>query len=316
MEDIGWTAVTAVAPVAWGATYWVTRHTLPADSPLWGGALRALPAALLLLLVVRRLPRGAWWWRSALLGVLNVGALFALVYVAAQRLPTSLAATVMATSPFALMAAARVLLGQRPRAAALAAAGLGLAGVAVMLGASPTGVDPLGILASATALVASSVGFVLATRWQGEVDLLASTAWQVAAGGVVLVVAAVAVEGAPPPLDGPALAGIGYLSLVATAVAYVAWFTGLRRLPAGSVGLVGLLNPVTGLVLGVLAGGERLTAAQAAGAAAVLLAVVLGQPRRLPRRPSRRLLPGSGSDPRPQPGRSGREDQVASQSAR
>jgi probable blue pigment (indigoidine) exporter len=272
-------AVTAIAPIAWGATYAVTRHVLPQGVPLWGAALRALPAAVVLLLLVRRAPSGPWWWRSALLGVLNVASLFVLVYVAAQRLPTSLAATVMATGPFVLMAVARVLLRQRPHAAALGGAALGLVGVVVMLGASPARVDATGVLASATALVASSVGYVLATRWKDEVDLLASTAWQVAAGGLVLLVAAVAVEGAPPRLDGAALIGFAYVSLVATALAYVAWFAGLRRLPAGSVGLIGLLNPVTGLLLGVLAGGERLTAVQAAGVAAVLGAVVLGQLR-------------------------------------
>lgn len=283
MEDT-WrrVAVTAVAPISWGATYAVTRHLLPAGAPLWGAALRAVPAAVLLLLLVRRAPTGSWWWRSALLGVLNVASLFVLVYVAAQRLPTSLAATVMATSPFVLMAVARVLLRQRPRAGAVAAATLGLVGVAVMLGADPSGVDLPGVAASATALLASSVGYVLATRWKDEVDVLASTAWQVAAGGVVLLVAAVAVEGPPPALDGPAIAGFGYVSVVATALAYVAWFTGLRRLPAGSVGLVGLLNPVTGLAIGVAAG-ERLTAFQAVGAAAVLVAVVFGQPRSGPR---------------------------------
>jgi probable blue pigment (indigoidine) exporter len=272
-------ALTAIAPIAWGATYAVTRHVLPQGVPLWGAALRALPAAVVLLALVRRAPSGPWWWRSLLLGVLNVASLFVLVYVAAQRLPTSLAATVMATGPFVLMAVARVLLRQRPHAAALGGAALGLVGVAVMLGASPARVDLTGVLASATALVASSVGYILATRWKDEVDLLASTAWQVAAGGLVLLVAAVAVEGAPPPLGGAALLGFAYVSLAATALAYVAWFAGLRRLPAGSVGLIGLLNPVTGLVLGVAAGGERLTAVQAAGVAAVLGAVVLGQLR-------------------------------------
>lgn len=82
-------AVTAVAPVAWGSTYVVTRGALPADAPVWGAAFRALPAGLLLLLLVRRLPAGAWWWRSVVLGALNVGGLFVLVYVAAVRLPST-----------------------------------------------------------------------------------------------------------------------------------------------------------------------------------------------------------------------------------
>ncbi|MFF1797479.1 EamA family transporter, partial [Kitasatospora sp. NPDC058263] len=69
--NIRWILVTAVAPVAWGANYYVTREFLPADRPLWGAALRALPAGLILLALARRLPRGAWWWRSAVLGLLN-----------------------------------------------------------------------------------------------------------------------------------------------------------------------------------------------------------------------------------------------------
>ena len=77
-------AITAVAPVAWGANYVVTRQLLPMDVPLWGSALRALPAGLVLLAVARALPRGVWWWRSAVLGTLNVGAFFLLVYVAAS----------------------------------------------------------------------------------------------------------------------------------------------------------------------------------------------------------------------------------------
>ncbi|MGA7147591.1 MAG: EamA family transporter, partial [Microbacterium sp.] len=93
-----WIAITAIAPIAWGSTYVVTRHLLPPESPLWGGLLRALPAGLLVLLVVRRLPRGSWWWRSLLLGALNVGGFFVLIYVAGQRLPSSLAATLMSAS--------------------------------------------------------------------------------------------------------------------------------------------------------------------------------------------------------------------------
>ncbi|MFM2475338.1 EamA family transporter, partial [Burkholderia cenocepacia] len=99
-----WVLVTAIAPVAWGSMYVVTHRALPADAPLWGATLRALPAAIVLLLVVRRMPTGAWWWRSAVLGLLNVGAFFLLVYVAATLLPSSVAASVMAASPVALMA--------------------------------------------------------------------------------------------------------------------------------------------------------------------------------------------------------------------
>ena len=82
-----WLGIAAVAPVVWVPNYVVTRQLLPMDVPLWGSALRALPAGLVLLAVAGALPRGVWWWRSAVLGTLNVGAFFLLVYVAAQLLP-------------------------------------------------------------------------------------------------------------------------------------------------------------------------------------------------------------------------------------
>lgn len=95
---VRWVGITAIAPVAWGTNYYVTHHFLPTDYPLYGAAIRALPAGLLLLLLRRRLPRGAWWWKSAILGILNVGAFFTLIYVAAQLLPTSVASTVPGSS--------------------------------------------------------------------------------------------------------------------------------------------------------------------------------------------------------------------------
>lgn len=270
-----WIALTAIAPVAWGSTYVVTRAVLP-DEPLWGAVFRALPAGLLLLLVARRLPRGAWWWRSLLLGTLNMGGFFALVYAVAQLLPSGVAATVMASSPLAMMGFGWMLLGQRPRALALAGALAGVAGVALMLLGGNNAVDPLGVLAAVAAMLLSAVGYALATRWS-DVDVLSSTAWQLVAGGVVIVPLAVAVEGAPPALDGPAIAGFASVSLIATALAFLAWFGGLRRLGAATVGLVGLLNPVTGVVLGALVAGETLTLRQLLGLAVVLAGIGVGQ---------------------------------------
>jgi len=63
------------------------------------------------------------------------------------------------------------------------------------------------------------------------------------------------------------------IAVVATALAFVCWFTGLRHLPAGTVGLIGLLNPVTGVLLGVAVGGESLAPAQVLGILLVLVAI-------------------------------------------
>jgi probable blue pigment (indigoidine) exporter len=279
--NLRWASVTAIAPVAWGSTYYVTHEFLPAGHPLYGGLIRALPAGLLLLAVSRQLPRGAWWWRSLVLGTLNVGAFFVLIYVAAQLLATSVASTVMATSPVVMMLFAWLLLADRPPVHQLAGAGLGIAGVALMLLAGTGAVDGLGVLASAAAMVMSSFGYVLAKRWGrdggAQVGVLASTSWQLVAGGLVLVPFAVVVEGAPPALDLPAVAGFAYVAVIATALAFVAWFTGLRHLDAGAVGIVGLLNPVTGVLLGTVVAAEGLTLRQFVGLSLVLAGVLLGR---------------------------------------
>jgi probable blue pigment (indigoidine) exporter len=134
------------------------------------------------------------------------------------------------------------------------------------------------VLASISAMVMSSFGYVLAKRWTATIGLLSSTSWQLIGGGLVLLPVAAAVEGGPPALDGRALLGFAFVSIVATAVAFAAWFNGLRRLPAGTVGLIGLLNPVTGVLLGSLLASDTLSGRQIVGLALVLAGVLVGQP--------------------------------------
>lgn len=278
MEDkqLRWVLVTAIAPIAWGSTYFVTRHVLPPDAALWGAVIRCLPAGLLVLLVTRRLPRGAWWWRSFVLGTLTVGGLNVLVYVAAQRLATSLAATIMSTSAAALLLLSWMMLRQRPTLRAAGGAVLGIVGVIIMLQPGGGDADGWGIAASAVAMLSSSLGFVLTRRWGADVPPLTMTAWQLIAGSLVVMPVAIIVEGAPPALDGPALLGFAYIILVATAVAYAAWFTGLARLPGAVVGVIGLLNPVTGVLLGVVVAHEPFGPAQLLGLVLVVVGVLAG----------------------------------------
>lgn len=270
-------AMTALAPVAWGSGYYVTESYLP-DRPLFGAAVRALPFGLILLaLRPGSLPRD-WWWRTALLGVLNFALFFVLVYVAAERLPGGLAATLTATSPLVIMGYAWLLAGERPRNASLAAAVVGAAGVALLVLRGTASVDPIGVVAALGAVLASSLGFVLVKIWRPPVDLSTFTAWQLVAGGLVLVPVALLVEGTPPALDGRSLGGFAFIGLAGTVLAYVVWFRGMRSLPAASVSLVGLLNPVAGTVIGVWLAGESLTGVRLLGLALVLGGVLVGQP--------------------------------------
>lgn len=279
MEDKTLTPlVPAIAPLAWGSTYFVTDTFLPPDRPLFSATVRALPVGLLLFAVRRQLPHGSWWWRAAVLGTLNIGGFFALLFVAAYRLPGGLAATFTATSPLVVMVLAWALVAERPAALSLLGGAVGVGGVSLLVLRAEVVVDPVGVLAAAGAVISSAVGFVLIKRWRTPVDLLTLTSWQLVAGGLVLLPLAVLVEGAPPALGTRAVGGYLYLGLVGTALAYVVWFRGLRRMPAGAVALVGLLNPVVGTGLGVAFAGEAFGPVQLAGVTLVLAGVLAGQP--------------------------------------
>jgi probable blue pigment (indigoidine) exporter len=246
-------ALTAVPPVVWGSTYAVTQVWLPPDRPFFAAAARVLPAGLLLLLWVRRLPRGVWWGRSSVLGALNHGLFFALLYVAAYRLPSGLGSTLTALSPLVLMGMAFLVLRERQARVTIGAAVVGVAGVVTLVWQNESAgtVDPVGVAAAVGAVLSSSLGFVLVKRWAPREDVLVTTTWQLVAGGLLLVPLAAVVEGAPPALDGSALLALTYLGLVGSAVGYVLWFSGLTRMDAGAVAVVGLVNPVVGTVLGV-----------------------------------------------------------------
>ena len=191
---------------------------------------------------------------------------------------------------------------------------LGIVGVLFVVGTGGGGITPLGVIASLIALLMSSAGAVLSKKWGAGVPVLATTAWQAVAGGLLLVVIAAVVEGPPPPISGPALGGFAYVSLISTALASVCWFYGLSKLSAGSVGIIGLLNPVTGVLLGTLVAGEQLSPVQGLGIALVLASILVGSTGRpgTGRRPSAAVRvppavpeppasPGSARTPEPSP---------------
>jgi probable blue pigment (indigoidine) exporter len=270
--------LTAAAPAVWGTTYVVTTEALPPDRPLLAALLRALPAGLLLVALTRRLPSGDWWWRSLVLGTLNIGAFFGLLFVAAYRLPGGVAATVGAVQPLFVAVLAVGLLGTRLRPRTLAATLVGMVGVGLLVLRADARLDPQGLAAALGSAAVMATGVVLSKRWTTSAPALAVTGWQLTAGGLVLLPVALLVEGGPPStITALNVGGYTYLSLVGTAVAYALWFRGLRELPPTSVAFLGLLSPLVATVIGLVTLGESLTATQAVGALAVVGALAAAQ---------------------------------------
>ncbi|TVT14299.1 EamA family transporter, partial [Amycolatopsis rhizosphaerae] len=275
------TALTALAPAIWGSTYLVTTQFLPPDRPLLASAVRALPAGLVLLAVTRTLPRGRWWWRAAVLGILNIGGFFSLLFAAAYHLPGGLAALVVSVQPMLVLLLSALLLGERIRTPQAASCLLGTAGIALLVLRPGAGLDTAGVLCGLGAALCMASGIVLTKRWGRPegVGVAAFTGWQLTVGGLALVPAFLAVEGVPGHLTGRNLAGFAYLSIVGSLFAYAVWFRGIERLPALTVSFLGFASPLTATVLGWLVLGERWSPWQTAGAVAVLAAVALAQPR-------------------------------------
>ncbi|MFJ9146696.1 EamA family transporter [Streptomyces sp. NPDC102270] len=284
--------LTALAPVSWGTTYAVTTEFLPADRPLFTGMMRALPAGLVLLALARVLPRGIWWGKAAVLGALNIGAFFPLLFLSAYRLPGGMAAVVGSVGPLIVVGLSAVLLGQRPTARSVLTGLVAAFGVSLVVLKAAGALDAVGVAAAFASTASMSAGTVLTKRWgrPDGVGPLALTAWQLTAGGLLIAPLALLVEGAPPALDGRAVGGYLYLALANTAVAYWLWFRGIGRLTATQVTFLGPLSPLTAAVVGWAALGQTLTPLQLTGMALAFGATVAGQ---LGVRPSARRSFGS-----------------------
>jgi probable blue pigment (indigoidine) exporter len=275
--------LTALAPAIWGSTYVVTTLMLPADYPLTVAMLRALPAGILLLLAVRQLPQGIWWLRAFILGALNFSVFWALLFVAAYRLPGGVAATLGAIQPLVVILLARTLLGSPIRSLSVVAALSGLAGVALLVLTPKAALDPVGIAAGLASAASMALGTVLSRRWQPPVSALTFTSWQLTAGGILLLPVALIAEPALPPLTALNVTGLAYLGLIGAALTYVLWFRGVAKLEPAVVSSLGFLSPISAVLLGWGVLGQRLSAAQLAGMAIVVASVWLSQrPQRLP----------------------------------
>ncbi|WP_038208512.1 EamA family transporter [Xenophilus azovorans] len=269
--------LTAIAPAIWGSTYIVTTEFLPGFPPMTVALLRALPAGLLLLLIVRQLPAGRWWPRVFVLGALNFSVFWSMLFISAYRLPGGVAATVGAVQPLIVVFIAAALLGSRLRWPAVLAAALGLAGVALLVLTPRASLDAVGVAAGLAGAVSMAFGTVLTRKWQPPVSLLTFTAWQLTAGGLLLIPVAWALDPAIPVPTAGNLFGLAWLGLIGAALTCFLMFRGISRIDPAAVSLLGFLSPTTAVLLGWVFLNQALSVAQAAGVLLVIGSIWLGQ---------------------------------------
>ncbi len=235
-----------------GSTYICDDQLLPPGIPLTVAVLRALPAGLALLLVVRQLPKGAWWWKSLILGALNFSLFWACLFVSAYRLPGGVAATVGAVQPLIRHPAGLLVLGSPVRMLAVLGGVAGMAGVALLVLTPKASLDTLGIAAGLGGAVSMACGTVMSRKWKPPVSPLTFTAWQLDRWWP----SACAVRGDAGAVD--ACADFAkhcwlYLSgLIGAAFTYILWFRGLSRLEPAAVSALGFLSPLVAVLLGWL----------------------------------------------------------------
>ncbi|QAV24616.1 EamA family transporter [Proteus hauseri] len=269
--------LTALAPIVWGSTYIVTTEMLPANVPMTLAALRALPAGILLLIIMRQLPQGIWWLRVAILGILNFSLFWWLLFISAYRLPGGVAATVGAVQPLIVLFLSRWLLQNRLSWLSVSAALSGIFGVAILLLTPNAALDPLGIIAGLCGALSMAAGTVLSRRWQPSVSPLTFTAWQLTAGGLILLPFALWFEPTLPPLTAINLLGLAYLTLIGGAITYILWFRGLALLGPSSVASLGFLSPLSAVILGWALLDQQLSTLQLFGMTVILASIWVSQ---------------------------------------
>jgi len=309
-SDASLAGATLLAPIAWGTSYVTITELLPDDRSLLVAAMRVVPSALVLLivsaLVSRWRPQGADWWRTGVLAAFNFGIFFPLLVIAVYRLPGGVAAAVGGLQPLFVAGLSWLVTGHTPRGLDLAVGCVAAIGVGLVVIHPGADLDPVGLLAAVGANVSFAAGVVLTKRFPAPSNRLAATGWQLLLGGVILMPLTAIVEGAPPSLTGRNVAGFTYLSLVGTALAFVLWFNGIRRLPTAAPPLLGLAAPITGAVLGWAILDQSLSPLQLTGFVVTLGAIAygasLGEPSSgavVP--PERRPPSPKPSKPRPTP---------------
>jgi drug/metabolite transporter (DMT)-like permease len=273
--------------VLWGGSFFFVAIAVTEIPPLTLVTLRVGLAALILLVVLRfaglALPRQPAVWLAFFgMGLLNNVIPFTLIVWAQSQIPSGVASILNATTPISTAVVAHVFTSdEKLTPGRIAGVLLGLAGVAVMLGADvlsgPGGIFSGGNLPAQGAVLLATISYGFAAvfgrrfRRMGVAPLLTANGQLIASTLMLLPLALLVERSWQLPLrSGPAAGAVLALAALSTALAYVIFFRVMGT--AGSnVNLVTLLVPVSAILLGVIVLGETLSSRHLLGMAAIAL---------------------------------------------
>jgi len=270
-----------LAPIIWGSTYFVTTQFLPEDKPLLAAAARALPAGLILT-IGRPLPNRRWLVKLCVLGTLNIGMFFVLLFVAAYRLPGGIVALIGSTQPLLVILLSIGLLSNSVTQRQAVAAMIGGLGVVLLISLPSKNLDAIGVLAALGASISMALGLVLTKRWgrPANLRLLTFTGWQLLCGGLVILPILLITESFPESLSIMNLLGFLYLAIPGSLLAYFVWFAGLEAFAPVAMSLLGFISPLVAVTIGFFLLNQNLSIAQIIGAALVIGAILISLDKR------------------------------------
>jgi drug/metabolite transporter (DMT)-like permease len=286
-------AALAAVYLIWGSTYLGVAVAVRSLPPLLMLSLRFLIAGgILYAWSVRRGDRvgdrpGFRQWRAAtIVGGLLLCVDTGLVAWAVKRgLDTGLAALLCATIPLWLVGIDGIASGRRLSAGKVAGIGIGLVGVAVLVGPSASHLDLPAVLAVLVGTIAWAAGSVYARSAPLPNRRNVGSGMEMIAAGILLAVVAAATgefSHLHPTNLAPALGALVYLIVFGSLLGYTAYGWLIRNVSAPVLSTHAFVNPVVAVALGAAVLGEPLTATTVGAGLLVVLSVVLliGRPTR------------------------------------
>jgi drug/metabolite transporter (DMT)-like permease len=259
----------AVLALVWGCNWPVLKTGVSELAPLTFRALTLPFAALGLLAVARfsgdavRIPR-EHWGKVAVLALLNIAGWNGLVLFGVQLLPAGRSAIIAYTMPLWATIIAAFLLNEPLSKRKALGLGLGMAGMALLLGEEVRSIEraPFGALMILGAAIVWACGTVMLRRWKPPIAQNALTGWMMLLGWLPIALTAPLLDPAPlaatlATISPRAWFAIFYNIVMAGTLAHWAWFTLARTLPVAVSSIASLPVPVVGVFAGMLVLGER-----------------------------------------------------------